>query len=247
MDIQKKELDEQLFLQRENNQFHPDYNDEYSVYNMVITGNVEKLSNHKFNLDSEDKGKLSEDPVRNLRYHFITAIAVITRMCIEHGMDKEIAFSMSDIYIRRSDSCNTKEAILKIHREAILDFAGTMKRELKKSLYSKRIVEACEFINTHLNDKLSVEMISESINITPNYLSSLFKKETGISISEYIRNAKIKEAERMLRFTDYSEADISEFLGFSSCSHFISNFRKLVGCTPGKYKKLNFRKNFNSK
>lgn len=241
-----KELDEQLFHQRENNQTHSDYNDEFAVYELIINGEVEKLKSYKFNLDAEDKGTLSYDPIRNLRYHLIIAIAIISRMCIENGMDKEIAFSISDIYIRKCDICNTKQGIIDLHREAILDFAQRMKKETKKGLYSRHVVEAREFINTHLNGKLSVNIIAEEINISPNYLSGIFKNETGVAISEYIRSAKLQEAERMLRFTDYSEADISEYLAFASCSHFINTFRKRIGMTPGQYRKANFRKNFKS-
>ncbi|MBP1566383.1 MAG: helix-turn-helix domain-containing protein [Oscillospiraceae bacterium] len=241
-----KELEEQLFKQRENNQIHSDYNDEFTVYEMIINGEVDKLKKYTFTLDAEDKGTLSDDPVRNLRYHLIIAIAIISRMCIERGMDKEVAFSMSDIYIRKCDVCNTKEGIIKLHRDSIIDFAQRMKNEAKKGLYSRHVVEACEFINTHLNGKLSVNIIAAHINISPNYLSGIFKSETGTAISEYIRSAKLQEAERMLRFTDYSEADISEYLAFASCSHFINTFRKHIGVTPGQYRKVNFRKNFKS-
>ena len=68
------------------------------------------------------------------------------------------------------------------------------------------------------------------------YLSRLFKKETGVSVSAYIRSQKIDMAKNLLRFSDYSMIDIANRLSFSSQSHFIQQFREVVGMTPKKYR-----------
>ena len=238
------EFENLLFIQRENETHHSDYNDEYTVYDMIIHGDTEKLKQQKFNLDSEDKGQLSDDPVRNIRYHFIIAVSIITRMCIENRMDKEIAFSLSDMYIKKCDNCNEISGIKQLHNDMIIDFANRMHKLTKNGLYSHYIIKAFEFINTHLNTKITINSIAQATNISPNYLSAIFKKETGVLLSEYIKTAKMHEAKRMLRFTEYTESDISQYLAFSSCSHFISMFKDKTGVTPKVYRKNNFRKNF---
>lgn len=71
-------------------------------------------------------------------------------------------------------------------------------------------------------------------------MSRLFKKETGESISGYIRGKKMEVAQNLLRYTDHSMIEIANLLSFSSESHFIQQFREVVGMTPKKYRDENY-------
>jgi Transcriptional regulator containing an amidase domain and an AraC-type DNA-binding HTH domain len=70
----------------------------------------------------------------------------------------------------------------------------------------------------------------------------LFKKEKGITISDYIRNTKIEASKVLLQYYDLSVTEIAEYLAFSSPSHFIKIFKNNTGFTPEIYRKNNFRK-----
>ena len=72
--------------------------------------------------------------------------------------------------------------------------------------------------------------------MSASYLSRLFKKETGLSVSSYIRQQKIEMAKNLLRFSDSSMIEIANQLAFSSQSHFIQQFREVTGITPKKYR-----------
>lgn len=76
--------------------------------------------------------------------------------------------------------------------------------------------------------------------MSSSYLSRLFKKETGDSVSAYIRKQKIEKARNLLRYSDYSVIEIANRLSFSSQSHFIQQFREIVGMTPKKYRDINY-------
>ena len=79
---------------------------------------------------------------------------------------------------------------------------------------------------------------AEAAGISASYLSRLFKKETGILFVDYIQKERIEAACNMLTYSDYTAAQISEYLCFSTQSYFIKIFRKYTGTTPAKYKKL---------
>jgi len=64
----------------------------------------------------------------------------------------------------------------------------------------------------------------------------LFKKEVGMSITEYILNQKVEEAKRLLTQTDYQISDIYTWLNFHDQSHFTKVFKKYTGTTPKKFK-----------
>lgn len=243
----KKELNNRLFIQREEQLSHIEYKEEYGYYSNIAAGNLEavrqRLSNpeneHQYN--SPGYGRLSKNPVRNTRYHFIVSVALITRLCVENGLERELAYTLSDLYISKMDLLQTTKQILTLHNEMLLDFTQQMAGLPKRQVYSVQVLKAMDYIYQNLNGRLSVNSIAKSLGLNRSYLSYLFHKETGINISHFIHSEKAKAAANMLRFSEYSCSSIATYLGFSSQSHFIQCFRKETGYTPSEY-----RKNFSS-
>lgn len=104
---------------------------------------------------------------------------------------------------------------------------------------SKHINVCKEYIYSHIKERITIEELAETLGVSASYLSRLFKKETGDSVSAYIRRQKIEMAQNLLRYSDYSLIDIANRLSFSSQSHFIQQFRELTGMTPKRYRNLN--------
>ena len=96
-----------------------------------------------------------------------------------------------------------------------------------------------EYIYAHIKERITIEEIADELGVSPSYLSRLFKKETGDSVSAYIRAQKIEMAKNMLRYSDYALSDIANRLSFSSQSHFIQQFKEQTGMTPKKYRDMN--------
>ncbi|MDE7417417.1 MAG: helix-turn-helix transcriptional regulator [Lachnospiraceae bacterium] len=212
---------------------------EYSFYQAVCSGDidfVEKNCRENAFINPEGVGILSTNPLTNIKYHFVVTVAMITRRCVETGMELEQAFRLSDFYILKMDSCSSIEAITKLHRQMALDYTRKMILVKKNTILSKPVVLCMDYIYSHINQRLSVDELADYVNLSPGYLSRLFKKELNISISDYICERKIEKAQNLLRYSDYSLIDIANYLAFSSQSYFIQTFRKLVGVTPKKYR-----------
>lgn len=97
-----------------------------------------------------------------------------------------------------------------------------------------------EYINHHYKEPLSLESISSEFGITPVYLSSWFKKNTGINLSVYIMNVRMEEAKKILLNNQHLKiADIAVSIGFLGTSTFIRQFKSYTGCTPEQYRQLN--------
>ena len=111
-----------------------------------------------------------------------------------------------------------------------------MRRYFKDNTYSKHINASKEYIYSHIKERITIEDLADSLGVSASYLSRLFKKETGISVSAYIRRQKIEMAKNLLQYSDYSVIEIANRLSFSSQSHFIQQFREVVGMTPRKYR-----------
>ena len=218
---------------------HREPTEEFLFYRAVATGDVETVKKNceqgRF-IEEEGVGILSRDPVVNLKYHFVITTAMITRLCGQNGMELEQAFRMSDFYIQKLDDIHTKTEVRKLHDEMVMDYTEKMHKYSCNDTNSKHINACKEYIYSHIKERITIEDLSDELGVSSGYLSRLFKKETGVSVSVYIRRQKIDMAKNLLRFSDYSMIEIANRLSFSSQSHFIQQFREAVGMTPKKYR-----------
>ncbi len=234
-----KELNYRLYIHREENFYRTPYESELERYDYISNGDVEKTKEAFQNIKKDylsGKGVLSDNPLNNVRYHFIIATAMIARICVSKGMNHDAAYTISDIYIQRADKCQSTDAIIEMLGEMQLDFAGRMKELKKQNVISLHIRRCIDYIYDNLHNKLTVKSTAEYLNLDQTYLSKLFYKETRIYFKDFVTNARISAAKNMLMYSNFSTSDISLSLGFSSQSAFISVFKKITGMTPNKFR-----------
>lgn len=99
------------------------------------------------------------------------------------------------------------------------------------------IQETAKYIRQHLDSDLSVSEIAEYAGMNPEYLTKLFKKNTGYTLKEYIVNEKMESAKMLLKTTSLPVTLISSHVGYGNYSNFTRSFKQLVGCTPMEYRK----------
>ena len=221
---------------------HRQPTEEFLFYQAVSGGDVEAVKNNcrqeRF-LDSDGVGILSRNHITNLKYHFVITTAMVTRLCKQKGMELEQAFRMSDFYIQKLDDIHTIEGLRSLHDAMVLDYTEKMRRICRSDTNSRHINICKEYIYSHVKERITVEDLADVLGVSASYLSRLFKKETGDSVSTYIRRQKIEMAKNLLQYSEYSMIEIANRLSFSSQSHFIQQFRESVGMTPKKYRDLN--------
>ena len=236
-----KELSHREFIQRETGETHSPYEKELEFYSAVAAGNIERVRKLYTPLAVEGYGKLSDDPVRNVKYHLTITIALIARFCIEKGLPTETSYTISDIFINKLDVATDLLQLEDIHREVFIEYAKRMQKVNSGNAYSKHVLMCLDIIYDNIYNGVRVQEIADRLGLTPQYLSKLFKQEVGVTISEYIMSRRIQAAENMLKFSEYTPLDIGNYLNFSSHSHFIACFRKHTGLTPKQYRENYFR------
>ena len=97
------------------------------------------------------------------------------------------------------------------------------------------VVNVKKYIKEHVNEKLSLNVVAEVFNISPNYLSVLFSKYNDVGFTDYINQCKIEVAQKMLAEGDYKIYEISDKLGFESAFYFSRVFKKVTGVSPKNY------------
>ncbi len=231
------------YLRKEENILRAPYNPELEFYSVIRSGNIAKtreLCKESFSRKA-GLGTLSKNFLQNLKYHFAITAALIARYCIEGGMDVSTSYGLSDFYIQKVDEAATIELIDRYHSRLCLDYAKRMQQLYRQKICSIHIIKCIEYIQDNLHKKITTSALSEMVNLSPSYLSRLFKKETGSSISEYIRNTKIEAAKNMLIYSEFTPSQIASILAFPDQSYFTEVFHKYTGMTPKKYKSVNLR------
>lgn len=111
-------------------------------------------------------------------------------------------------------------------------------REERSSFLCYLTVPALEAIEENLSQHISLEMISETVHMTENYVSRLFKSESGMNVVGYINMEKMEQARRILSWPESTVRMAAGELGYYESSYFIKLFRKTYGIGPGEYKKF---------
>lgn len=240
MTVDEKKLRYMEYIHRETGERHHTNEEDMRQYEMLRSGDPGTVEESVRIFASGLAGHVSEDPVRNCKYLFVASATMACRAAMAAGMEPERAYNSSDLFIRRMDRLETVEQVCQLRREMFEFYLKEVRAVPKRTPYSRPVAGCVDYIYEHLHQRITVPDLAEKVGLTESYLSTLFKKETGRSISEYVMDRRIEAAGNMLKFSDYSCADIGAILAFSSQSHFIRAFKARTGLTPRAYREKFF-------
>ncbi len=239
--VNEKALRYQEYITREENIRHHTYREERNQFELLRAGDPRALEARQKALANNQPGTVSLDPLRNCKYLMVTNIASACRAAIEGGVDEQRAYGISDLYIQKMDLMEDPAEIECLGNDMFAFYLREVQAAAKKHIVSQHVSLSLDYIYNHLHEAILVQDLAGLTGLSPSYLSTLFKREMGQSISEYIMAKKMEAARNMLQYTEYSSAEISSILNFSSQSHFIRAFKRYVGETPKRYREKNYR------
>lgn len=105
----------------------------------------------------------------------------------------------------------------------------------KESTNKYVVAEIREFVWVHMKEEITVPQIAEEVHLNADYMTKLFKRETGMTIKEYIVKRRMERARDLLQSSDATVSDIALEVGYDNLSYFIRQFRMLYGVTPKQY------------
>lgn len=228
----------ELFENNEDARIHTSYREELAVLQYVKDGDTARLESTYKTLPQIKYGNMSNDPLKQFFYGCIANTTLVTRYAIEGGLEEEAAFTLSDIYIKRMENCRTLYELNLLNEKMALDFTSRVSKAkaLKQFNYTKTVKKCIDYISRNIHQKITLDALAKEVNLTPKYLSALFRKETGQTLSAFIMDKKISEAKTLLAYSEHSYLHISDYLSFYSQSHFIAVFKKHMKMTPKEYR-----------
>lgn len=127
-------------------------------------------------------------------------------------------------------------------RVDFINLIDSLIKSVRASQYSdklKLVNKGIEYINKNYNDSISINEISDILEIDRRRFSDIFQEVTGLSPIKYLTEYRLKEAKRLLKFSSYTVSEIADMTGYSDCFYFSKNFKKNVGVCPRRYREIN--------
>lgn len=219
------------------------YQFERLILSYVEQGETEQVAELFSSRPSMSLGRMSADSLRQAKDAGICAAAVASRTAIRGGVDRATAFRLSDLYIQKIELLRDARAVEALWRDLFVDFAD----QVRQARYhtggvcgtgEKDLFLACaEYVSQNIYAPIRADELAETLGYTRSYLCSCFKRQTGMTLTQYCLQEKVLEARRMLQFTGRSLSEIAALLAFSSQSHFQTVFKRLTGETPLAYRR----------
>lgn len=178
-----------------------------------------------------------QDPLRQMKTSIIVFTTLVSRAAMEGGLSPEIAYALGDSYIQSAEDCRDSGELSALAHAMYHDFIYRVHHLRSNPDYSHAIQKCCDYIELSLDRKIRTVDLAALVGYSEYYLTEKFKKETGQSVSSYIRYAKVERAKLLLESGDLSVREIAEKLAFNTVNYFIQCFRDTTGYTPAQYRK----------
>lgn len=208
---------------------------EAQLFDAIRLGDEQEVSRSLYPLLA-DMMKHSLNPM-NLEVTLIRFVNNLIQLEQLIGVEILLTPSNANLYHRLLDTRNPEEIERILVHEVIYPMVKSMKEKTNQQFRSIADKIAA-IIRTEYDQDLSLESISERLHYSPNYLSSIFRKEYGTTFSEYLMNYRLEIAKKWLVDTDMTIKDIAERLRYQNSQNFIRSFRKKEHVTPGAYRKM---------
>lgn len=232
---QQSRISEQVHLSKSQpNQGYSSYYYEKDLYTKVKNGN---------NLESKNiLNKLLAFIYLNeghnidvIKTRMMELCSLLSRAAVEGGADLREMLSFNYLLFEDLKSINNLDN-LSFWMLKVLDYYTECVVQIPSSKNKDIIKRAISYINSYYTHPIKLDDVANHVHMNASYLSTLFKRETGVPFSEYVQKIRIEEGKCLLTNTQDSIPSIAISVGFNDQSYFTKVFKKLTGLTPRQYR-----------
>jgi len=224
---------------------HPSYVLEQKLLNAIKMGSLENSMQAVHLINESERATLAKDSTRSIKNSLIGSCTLFTRAVIDAGVDPEDAFDLSDVFIKHIEGLEDEKELLAFEYEMVTAFVKTVNQS-RLFNFPYTISKVVRYIHEHATSKLTVTDLAELAHTSSDYLSKIFHKEVGMTISQYIQKEKIEVAKQFLIYEDMKITDIAILLEYCNSAYFSNVFKAETGQTPGEFRKLANRNSSNN-
>ena len=175
------------------------------------------------------------DPVRNIKNYCIIMNTLLRKGAEQGSVHPLHIDNLSSKFARKIEQINTVEGGRTLQKEMVHKYCLLVKNHSMKG-YSLLVQKVITRIDSDLTADLSLKTQAEYLNVNASYLSTLFKKETGVTLTDYVNKRRIDYAVFLLNTTNMQIQIIAQYCGIPDVNYFTKIFKKYIGKTPKEYR-----------
>lgn len=211
------------------------YQLENEMLEAVAAGNMQKALEAHYQFIQYKLLPRTADPVRdrkNIMFTFNTLLRKAVEQAKVHPLHID---NLSRQFAVQIETALTVEQLHSLSTTMLRKYCMLVNNYSRRS-YSPLVQTCMDYVDFHYSNDLSLAGLAAMCYVSPSYLSSLFKKEAGITITDYINGTRIRQSMIFLNVSRMSVGEIASRVGFSDANYFTRTFKKVLGKTPKAYR-----------
>ena len=211
------------------------YDIERQLMQAVTIGQIPKAELLFATLSKYQFEARSTNALRNMK-NYLIILNTLLRVAVRNGdvppfhIDK-----LSSAYAHKIEATPSTNAGIALMKEMVRKYCLLVKNHSMKG-YSLLIRKVLTQIDYDLTADLGLKNLAAQLNVNPSYLSTLFKKETGSTLTEYVNQKRIEHAVFLLNSSGLQIQMIAQYSGIPDVNYFTKTFKKIIGITPKEYR-----------
>ena len=211
------------------------YAAENRMMQAVSQGNahtVEQIFSNASNFVFE---KRADDPVRNMKNYLIISNTLFRKAAEQGAVHPYYIDGVSTDFAKKIESASTVAETSALMRDMVKKYCSLVNTHSMRN-YSPFVQKIVTTIDSDLTADLSLRSFARILNVNSSYLSVLFKKETGKTLTEYVSQKRMEHAAYLLRTTKLQIQTVAQHCGMYDVNYFAKMFKKITGKTPKEYR-----------
>ncbi len=213
------------------------YEIEQKLIQAVTNGQLHKAELYLSQMSSQQYERRTDNPLRDYKNYAIIMNTLLRKAIEAAAVHPTHIHAISSQYAKRIELITSQTAFLSLVKEMVRKYCLLVKNHSLKG-YSMLVRKVITNIIYDLTADLSLKVQAKELNVNPSYLSTLFKKETGQTLTEFVNHKRIEHAILLLNSTDMQIQVVAQYCGIPDVNYFTKTFKKIVGKTPKEYREM---------
>lgn len=214
------------------------YAAENRMMQAVSQGNVHTVEQFFGGVSSLVFEQRTDDPVRNMKNYMIIGNTLLRKAAEQGAVHPYYIDSVSTDFAKKIEQANTVAETSALMKNMVRKYCALVRTHSMKN-YSPFVQKIVTTVDSDLTADLSLRNFARMLNVNSSYLSVLFKKETGKTLTEYVSQKRIEHAVYLLRTTKLQIQTVAQHCGIYDVNYFAKMFKKITGKTPKEYREKN--------
>ena len=211
------------------------YETEERLMNEIAHGHVAQASEILSAFNNDIVEQRTEVPLRNFKNYLIILNTLARKAVQQGGVHPLYIDRLSSTFARKIEAVGSFEEGQKLVAEITRKYCLLVRNHAMKG-YSPLVRKVILTIDSDLTADLSLSAHAEALGVNASYLSALFRRETGQTLSDYVAHARMEQAVFLLNTTRMQVQTIAQHCGIQDVNYFTRLFKRVMGKTPTAYR-----------